>query len=57
MPGVDVLNTFAPVVKGITVRLLLALSLVFQMHVNPVHSEIEGDVYMQACMQLQIISS
>ena len=27
-------NTFAPVVKGITVRLLLALALIFSMHVH-----------------------
>ena len=55
VPGVDVFNTFAPVVKGITVRLLLALSLVFHMHVHQLdvssafcYAEIEGDVYMQA---------
>ena len=34
VPGIDVFNTFAPVVKGITVRLLLALAFVFDMHVH-----------------------
>ena len=54
-PGIDVFNTFAPVVKGITVRLLLALALVHHMHVHQLdvssafcYAEIEGDVYMQA---------
>jgi hypothetical protein len=54
VPGVDVFNTFAPVVKGITVRLLLALALIFSMHVHQLdvtnafcYANIEGDVYMQ----------
>ena len=34
MPGVDVFNTFAPVVKSITVRLLLVLAFVFDMRVH-----------------------
>ena len=34
VPGVDVFNTFAPVVKSITVRLLLALAFIFNMHVH-----------------------
>ena len=52
--GVDVFNTFAPVVKGITVRLLLALAFMFSMHVHQLdvscafcYADIEGDVYME----------
>jgi hypothetical protein len=52
--GVDVDNTFAPVVKGITVRLLLALAFIFSMHVHQLdvttaflYADIEGDVYME----------
>ena len=51
--GVDVWNTFAPVVKGITVRLLLALAFIFNMSVHQLdvsnaflYADIEGDVYM-----------
>ena len=56
VPGVDVFNTFAPVVKSVTIRLLLlALSFIFNMHVpqldvsncNLLYARIEGDVYMQ----------
>lgn len=53
VPGVNVWNTFAPVVKGVTVRLLLALAFVFGMHVHQLdvtsaflYADIEGDVYM-----------
>jgi hypothetical protein len=49
-----VFNTFAPVVKGIAVRLLLALAFIFSMHVHQLdvanafcYANIEGDVYMQ----------
>ena len=52
--GVDVFNTFAPVVKSITVRLLLALAFIFNMHIHQLdvsnafcYADIEGDVYMQ----------
>ena len=38
VPGVDVFNTFAPVVKSITVRLLLALAFIFNMHVYNGHA-------------------
>ena len=51
--GVDVWNTFAPVVKGVTVRLLLALAFIFNMSVHQLdvssaflYADIEGDVYM-----------
>ena len=52
--GVDVHNTFAPVVKGITVRLLLALSFMLCMFVHQLdvsnafcYADMEGDVYME----------
>ena len=52
--GVDVINTFVPVVKGITVRLLLALALIFSMHVHQhdvsnafCYADIAGDVHME----------
>ena len=48
-------NTFAPVVKSITVRLLLVLAFVFDMRVHQLdvsnafcYADIEGDVYMEA---------
>jgi hypothetical protein len=51
--GVNVWNTFAPVVKGITVRLLLALAFIFNMSIHQLdvsnaflYADIEGDVYM-----------
>ena len=51
--GVNVWNTFAPVVKGVTVRLLLALAFIFNMSVHQLdvsnaflYADIEGDVYM-----------
>ena len=54
VPGVDVFNTFAPVVKSVTVRLLLALAFIINMHVHQryisnafSYARIEGDVYMQ----------
>ena len=54
VPGVDVFNTFAPVVKSITVRLLLALAFIFNMHIHQLdvsnafcYAHIDGDVYMQ----------
>ena len=55
VPGVDVFNTFAPVIKSITVRLLLVLAFVFDMRVHQLdvsnafcYADIEGDVYMGA---------
>jgi hypothetical protein len=52
--GVDVHNTFAPVVKGITVRLLLALAFMFSMFVHQLdvtnafcYADMDGDVYME----------
>ena len=52
VPGVDVFNTFAPVVKSITVRLLLALAFIFNMHIHQLdvsnafcYAHIDGDVY------------
>ena len=55
VPGVDVFNAFAPVVKSITVRLLLVLAFVFDMRVHQLdvsnafcYADIEGDVYMEA---------
>ena len=54
IPGVDVFNTFAPVVKSITVRLLFALAFIFNMHVHQLDvsnayccAHIEGNVYMK----------
>ena len=54
VPGVEVFNTFAPVVKSITVRLLLALAFIFNMHIHQLdvsnafcYAHIDGDVYMQ----------
>ena len=51
--GVDVFNTFAPVVKSITVRLMFALALVFGLYIHQLdvssaflYADIEGDVYM-----------
>jgi hypothetical protein len=53
--GVDVFNTFAPVVKSITVRLLLAIAFLYNMAVHQLdvsnafcYADIEGDVYMEA---------
>ena len=55
VPGIDVFNTFAPVVKGITVRLILSLAFIFSMHIHQLdvtnafcYARIEGDVYMEA---------
>jgi hypothetical protein len=52
--GVDVHNTFAPVVKGITVRLLLALAFMLSMFVHQLdvtnafcYADMDGDVYME----------
>ena len=52
VPGVDVFNTFAPVVKSITVRLLLALAFIFNIHVHKLeesnaycYAHIEDNVY------------
>jgi hypothetical protein len=52
--GVDVFNTFAPVVKGITIRLLIALAFIFNLHIHQLdvsnafcYADVEGDVYMQ----------
>jgi hypothetical protein len=51
---VDVHNTFAPVVKGITVRLLLASAFIFSMFVHQLdvtnafcYADMDGDVYME----------
>ena len=51
--GLDVFNTFAPVVKSITVRLMFAMSLVFGLYIHQLdvssaflYADIEGDVYM-----------
>ena len=61
--GIDVFNTFAPVVKGITVRLLLALARIFNMHVHQLdvsnafcYATIEGDVYMLPTPDLELPS-
>ena len=49
----EVWNTFAPVVKGVTVRLLLALAFMFNMCIHQLdvsnaflYADIEGDVFM-----------
>ena len=54
VPGVDVFNTFAPVVKSISVRLLIALTFIYNMHVHQLdvsnafcYADIDGDVYME----------
>ena len=54
VPGVDVFNTFAPAVKSISVRLLLALAFIYNMHVHQLdvsnaicYADIDGDVYME----------
>ena len=59
--GVDVENTFAPVVKSISVRLILALALVFSMFVHQLdvssafcYADIEGDVYMNPTPDFQL---
>jgi hypothetical protein len=48
-------NTFAPVVKGVTIKLLLAIAQAHNMHVHELdvtnafsYADIEGDVYMKA---------
>ena len=53
-PGVDVFNTFVPVVKSITVQLLLALTFLFNMYIHQLdvsnafcYARTGGDVYMQ----------
>ena len=55
VPGVDVFNTFAPVVKSIAVRLLLALAFIYNMHVHQLevsnafcYADIDGDVCMES---------
>ena len=48
VPGVDVFNTFAPVVKSITVRLLLAF--IIEMHIHQLdvsNAHIDGGMYKQ----------
>ena len=59
--GVDVFNTFAPVVKSITVRLLIALAFIFNMHIHQLdvsnafcYADIEGDVYMQSTPNFEL---
>ena len=59
--GVYVFNTFAPVVKSITVRLLLALAFIFNMHIHRLgvsnafsYAYIEGDEYMQPIPDFQL---
>ena len=54
VPGVDVFNTFAPVFKSTTVRLLLALACIFNMYIHQLdvsnafcYAHIDGYVYMQ----------
>ena len=41
VPGLDVSNTFAPVVKGVTVRLLIALAQIRQMHIHQLLKKFE----------------
>ena len=47
-------NTFAPVVKSVKVKLLLALAFIFNMHVHQLdisnshcYADVKGDVYTQ----------
>ena len=54
VPDVDVFNTLATVVKSITMRLLLSLAFIFNMHIHRLdvsnafcYARIEGDVYKQ----------
>ena len=54
-------NTFGPVVKSITVRLLLALAFIFNMHIHQLnvsnvfcYADIEGDVYLQPTPDLAL---
>ena len=51
--GVNVFNSFAPVVKSVTVRLLLAIAFIMNMHIHQLdvskafcYATIEGDVYV-----------
>ena len=55
------INTFAPVVKGITVRLLLALALIFSMHVHQLdvsnafcYADIAGDVHLEPPLDFRL---
>ncbi len=59
--GIDVENTFAPVVKSITVRLIIALAFMFSMHIHQLdvsnafcYAKIEGDVYMDPPPDFQL---
>jgi hypothetical protein len=59
--GIDVFNTFAPVVKSITVRLILALAFIFDMHVHQLdvsnafcYAKIDGDVYIEPTPDFQL---
>ena len=63
VPGVDVFNTFAPVVKSITVRLLLAMAFIHNMYVHQLdvsnafcYADIDGDVYMEPTPDIAIPS-
>jgi hypothetical protein len=53
--NMEKVNTFAPVVKGVTIKLLLAIAQAHNMHVHQLdvtnafcYADIEGDVYMKA---------
>ena len=54
VPEVDVFNRFVPVVKSITVLLLLAFAFIYNMHVHHLdvsnvfcYADIDGDVYAE----------
>ena len=61
---VDVFNTFAPVVKSSTVRLLHTLAFIYSMHVHQLdvsnafcYADIKSDVYMQPTPDFNLVTA
>jgi hypothetical protein len=59
--GVDVEQTFAPVVKGVTVRLIMALAFIMNMVIHQIdissafcYADLEEDVYMKPPPDVQV---
>jgi hypothetical protein len=61
--GVDVEQTFAPVVKGVTIRLIMALSFILNLAIHQIdissafcYADIEEDVYMKPPAEMNILA-
>jgi hypothetical protein len=61
--GVEVEQTFAPVVKGVTIRLIMALAFILNMAIHQIdissafcYADIEEDVYMKPPAEMNIVA-